>query len=77
MDFLTSWGPFIITIMYTVIACILGYSAKGKLDMNKVENWSSSGNTMGIIVMIFLTGAGNVSSYTFLRGSPAGAIAEG
>ena len=38
MDFLTSWGPFIITIMYTVIACILGYSAKGKLDMNKVEN---------------------------------------
>ncbi len=64
MSVITTWGPFVITILYTVVACILGYNAKGKLDMDKVENWSSSGNTLGIIVMIFLTGAGNVSSYT-------------
>lgn len=70
------WGPLIITLAYTVIACVLGYSAKGKLDMNKVENWSSSGNTMGIIVMIFLTAAGNVSAYTFL-GSPGWAFSRG
>lgn len=71
-----TWGPFIITICYTVVACILGFSAKGKLDMNRVENWSASGNTMGLIVMIFLTGAGNVSAYTFL-GSPGWAFAKG
>ena len=76
MTFISAWGPFIITILYTITACILGYSAKGKLDMDKMENWSSSGNTMGVIVMIFLTGAGNVSSYTFL-GAPGWGYSRG
>ena len=76
MSVITAWGPFVITILYTVVACILGYNAKGKLDMDKVENWSSSGNTLGIIVMIFLTGAGNVSSYTFL-GAPGWGYSRG
>lgn len=76
MDFVHEWGPFIITIMYTVIAVILGYSAKGKLDMKKVENWSKSGNTMGLVIMIFLTGAGNVSAYTFM-GAPGWAFSRG
>jgi len=71
-----TWGPFLITICYTAVACVLGFSAKGKLDMNKMENWSSSGNTMGLLVMIFLTAAGNVSAYTFL-GAPGWAFTKG
>lgn len=73
---LAEWGPLAITLCYTVVACVLGYSAKAGLDMNKVENWSSSGNTMGLIVMIFLTGAGNVSAYTFL-GAPGWGFSKG
>lgn len=76
MEFLQIWGPLIICCSYTVIATILGYSAKGGLDMNKLENWSRSGNTMGLIVMIFLTGAGNVSAYTFL-GAPGWGFSKG
>ncbi len=72
MSVITTWGPFVITILYTVVACILGYNAKGKLDMDKVENWSSSGNTLGIIVMIFLTGAGNVKLIYVPRSSGLG-----
>ena len=73
---LQTWGPLVITLCYTLVACILGFSAKGRLDMSKVENWSSSGNTMGLIVMVFLTGAGNVSAYTFL-GAPGWAYSKG
>lgn len=73
---LAHWGPLVLTITYTVVACVLGYSAKGKLDMNKMENWSRSGNTMGLIVMIFLTGAGNVSAYTFM-GAPGWGYSKG
>lgn len=76
MEIITTWGPLVITLCYTVVACMLGFSAKGRLDMNRVENWSSSGNTMGLIVMIFLTGAGNVSAYTFL-GAPGWAFSKG
>lgn len=76
MEFLHNWGPLIICLSYTAVATILGFSAKGKLDMNKVDNWSRSGNTMGLIVMIFLTGAGNVSAYTFL-GAPGWGFSKG
>lgn len=68
--------PFIITISYTIIAVILGCSAKGKLDMSKLENWGSSGNTLGFIVMFFLVGAGQVSAFTFM-GSPGWALSKG
>jgi SSS family solute:Na+ symporter len=61
--------PFIITISYTLIAVIMGVRAKGKLDMNKLENWSVTGHTLGTFAMIFLIGAGNVSAYTFM-GAP-------
>lgn len=27
-----TWGPFVITICYTFVACILGFSVKGKLE---------------------------------------------
>ena len=43
-----TWGPLVITLCYTLVACILGFSAKGRLDMSKVENWSSSGNTIRV-----------------------------
>ena len=76
MSAVSTWGPFAITILYTVVAVILGYSAKGNLDMKKVENWSRSGNTMGLVIMIFLTGAGNVSAYTFL-GAPGWGYSRG
>ena len=36
---IATWGPFVLTILYTVAACVLGYSAKGRLNMDKVENW--------------------------------------
>lgn len=68
--------PFAITITYTVITVIMGIRAKGKMDMNKVENWSVTGNTLGVFVMIFLIGAGNVSAYTFM-GSPGWGWAYG
>lgn len=76
MSVVYEWGPLVICLTYTVVATILGYSAKGKLDMNKMDNWSRSGNTMGLIVMIFLTGAGNVSAYTFL-GAPGWGFSKG
>lgn len=69
-------GPFLITIAYTVIAVILGLTAKGKLDINVTENWAASGNTLGVFCLIFLVGAGNVSAYTFL-GSPGWSWAKG
>lgn len=76
MNILNEWGALVICLLYTVIATILGYSAKGKLDMKALDNWSRSGNTMGLIVMIFLTGAGNVSAYTFL-GAPGWGFSKG
>lgn len=68
--------PFIITIAYTVAAVILGSSAKGNLDMSKLNNWGVSGNTMGFIVMFFLIGAGQVSAFTFM-GAPGWALSKG
>lgn len=74
---LANWVlPFIITITYTVTAVILGISAKGKLDMKIVENWSVSGNTLGLFVMVFLIGAGNISAFTFM-GAPGWGYAKG
>ena len=39
---LQTWGPLVITLCYTLVACILGFSAKGRLDMSKVENCSNN-----------------------------------
>jgi len=74
---MTNWiVPFIITISYTVIAVILGVLARGKLEMKKMENWSISGNTLGVLVIFFLTGKANISSYTFM-GAPGWGYANG
>jgi SSS family solute:Na+ symporter len=71
-----AWGPFVLTVSYTLVSIILGCSAKGKLNMKQVENWSRSGNTLGLVVMVFLTGAGNISAYTFL-GAPGWSFSRG
>lgn len=74
---MASWVlPFIITVSYTVIAVILGFCAKGDLDMNKMENWGNSGNTIGFLTMFFLIGAGQVSAFTFM-GAPGWAVSKG
>lgn len=68
--------PFLITITYTVVAVFLGYKARGGLDMSKMKNWGVTGNTMGMMVMFFLVGAGQVSAFTFM-GSPGWAYSRG
>jgi SSS family solute:Na+ symporter len=68
--------PFLITITYTVAAVILGYRARSGLDMSKMKNWGVTGNTMGMLVMFFLVGAGQVSAFTFM-GAPGWAFSRG
>lgn len=69
-------APFCITIAYTFVAIFLGFRAKGGADMNKMENWGNSGNTIGFLVMFFLIGAGQVSAFTFM-GAPGWAVSKG
>ncbi len=68
--------PFCITISYTVITVFLGLKSRGQMNMRKMENWSISGNTIGVVVTFFLCGAANISAYTFM-GAPAWGYLKG
>ena len=68
--------PFIITVVYTVFTIIIGILPSRKIDMNKTENWGTSGNTMGTMVLIFLLGGSMISAYTFM-GAPGWAYSKG
>ncbi len=65
-----------ITVVYIVVAAVLGFQAGFGRRMESVEEWGVAGRSMGPVMVYLLMGAGSISAYTFL-GAPGWAYDKG
>lgn len=76
MSFILEWGPFLITVIYTIATILIAMKAGEGQDEDNAADWAVSGNTMGSLVLVFLLGGSVISAYTFM-GAPGWAFQKG